>query len=419
MAASAASPLFCQIKTLPLLSVRSSLSESCCQVHRRNSFHRLLVASHRLRSKASIRASTSMVSIALRLPSRTAATAAPSSGVISPPATASAIRPSAGTMSAAAVTGGRSRLIARDFRAGHARLKITSAARWSPSFASSICFWRMVSASPSARASRISVARFLEPAGRPGPPGLPCWKRPSPGLLSVIGRVGGHSQTLQRRAANPKDATRSPRRMPLVRIWHPSEKCSKIGLIWLRFAEGCQVRLCGILQRSSLAFFGESGSCQAQPSFMPSFTALTPRSCFARLTVRHPWPWAVAAARMSRVATGPSLGCPSETPRVFALALVVGRLDGHQLTGSALQHLPPFDGLGVEAEARHRGAEQRVLEPADCRDRCWTSRGPGGGGRPDLPAAPWPGRRGQLHRRRSSLRCAPGAPAPTCSCSGA
>ena len=45
-----------------------------------------------------------MVSIALRLPSSTAATAAPSSGVISPPATASAIRPSAGTMSAAAVT---------------------------------------------------------------------------------------------------------------------------------------------------------------------------------------------------------------------------------------------------------------------------------------------------------------------------
>src|SRR5262249_43552400 len=89
-------------------------------------------------SRAATRPSSSTVSIALRLASRMAATACPSSGVISPVPTASAKTPTAATTSCAVLIEGSWREIGRPFLTGQILARMISAARMSPPFAASM-----------------------------------------------------------------------------------------------------------------------------------------------------------------------------------------------------------------------------------------------------------------------------------------
>jgi hypothetical protein len=81
---------------------------------------------------------------------------------------------------------GSVKAIGRDLRAGQIPYNTRSAARTSPPFAASTIALRMSSPVSSAILSSAKVALLRLPCGRPGPPGLPGWKRVSVDLLPFL-----------------------------------------------------------------------------------------------------------------------------------------------------------------------------------------------------------------------------------------
>ena len=80
--------------------------------------------------------------------------------------------------------------------------------------------------------------------------------------------------------------------------------------------EECQTQSCWYSSAVGVALFG--GSRHVQPPSMPSFAATMPNNTFTRNRVRREWPWARAAASISRLATGtgrlPASAPPSARP---------------------------------------------------------------------------------------------------------
>nr|ABZ06097.1 hypothetical protein ALOHA_HF4000005I08ctg1g23 [uncultured marine microorganism HF4000_005I08] len=118
-------------------------------------------------SSSDSRASSSTVSIARRLASRTPATVLASSGVISPLAIAAITAPWAAVISSAVSTGGRSISMGRDLMVGKIRSKQSRIAAISPSLAFSMALRVMTSASPSSNSSAARVALLRAPLGLP------------------------------------------------------------------------------------------------------------------------------------------------------------------------------------------------------------------------------------------------------------